>query len=69
MHRNDFVSRADLSLAKHAEIKTVAMAGQEALCHIVAVKIQIRLETRNARMGDDHFRSADFESLHRTIGA
>src|ERR1035437_4263979 len=69
MGRHDFVSRAGFSLVKHSQIKTAAMAGQEALCHIVPVELQIQFEAWNSRLRDDDFRGADRKAISEANGA
>ena len=63
MDSNDFVSRADFSFAEDAQIETAAAAGQETLCHVVAIELQVQLEAGKSRLRYHHFGRADRETV------
>src|ERR1700704_2587880 len=68
MDSNDFVSWANFSFAKDAQIKTAAAAGQETLGHSIAAELQVQLEARNSRLRHHHFRRADRETVSEEDG-
>src|SRR5882724_4873784 len=63
MDSDDWVSRANFSFAKDAQIKTAASAEQETLGQIVAIKLQIQLEAWNSRLGNYYLCRADREMI------
>src|SRR5258706_7264234 len=65
---NDFVSWANFSFAKDAQIKPAAAAGQETLGHVVAAELQVQLEAGNSRLRHHHFRRADCETVSEENG-
>src|SRR5882762_7723677 len=68
MDSNDFVSWANFTFAKDAQIKSAAVAGQETLGHVVAAELQVQLETGNSRLRHHHFCRADRETVPEADG-
>src|SRR5467141_2125675 len=68
MDSNDFISWANFTFVKDAQIKPAAAAGEETFGHIVAAELQVQFEAGNSRLRHYHFRRADRETVSEEHG-